>query len=366
MLKVKFRFRPGHRDAFSPGPPWKLHSLFINLTERCNLGCIYCHAYQGSGPQTMSLGLVEDILNQAVDMGTATVLPTGGEPFCYPHFEDVLRLVAERGLGCKIATNGTFLDDGHVQMLLRHEVRSLQISLDTLDPGLYSRMKGVGEDTFHTVVDGIQRCVQTGRLHIAVSAVAHRSVQNGLTDMLRFCHDSGANTFTVYRLIPYGRGAVVPGEQFTEEEFLGLLDELFEAFVQLPEHWAVDLGFPWARDSRVAQRWGNRLNMAATGCVGGKSHLAILADGEAVPCVCLEDRSFSCGNVKEKSLAELWNAPLMGHFRGEVQIEGCAGCPEFPSCLGGCRTLAWLTSGRKDAPDPVCRLWQVAAPAGQL
>ena len=359
MLKAKFRFRAGHRDSFHIRPPWKLCSIFLNLTERCNLNCDYCHALPDRPAETMPHDLVNGILDQAAAMGDATILLTGGEPFCYPHLEEVLKGCQRRNLACKIATNGTLLDDAHVAMLLRYGVQSLQVSLDTMDPHMYAKAKGAAPGTFQDVVDGIQRCVQTGKLHLAVSSVARRASQSGLAEVLEFCHDRHVNTFTVYKVIPFGRAAANNAQELGEEEFIQLLDGLFARFVQLREHWAVDLGFPWAADSTILRKWEKQVSIKPIGCVAGKSNLTILANGDVVPCVCMEDRHLSCGNVGRSSLAELWDAPVMRYFRGQEPIEGCAGCPQFAFCLGGCRTMAYLTSGRDSAPDPICRHWRV-------
>jgi radical SAM protein with 4Fe4S-binding SPASM domain len=356
MLKVKFRFRSGHRDA-NPAPPWQLKSLFINLTDKCNLRCQYCHAEYESAKDDLPFSLAERLLQEAADLGCPTIVLTGGEPFCYPQFEPMLQLCREKGLACKIATNGTMLNQENIDRLIRHGVRSLQISLDTLDPQLFAGVKGCSPAVHQNVLDGIRRCVEADKLHVVVSSVTQRSVRKELGKMLRYCHDAGVATFTVYHLIPYGRASAHAGEELSELEFVALLDELLAEFESLPRRVAVELGFPYAFSSPLLRLWQDRLDIHAVGCNAGRSHFNILADGEGVPCVCLGTALVSCGNAHRNSLAEMWNSPVLAYFRGEKAIADCADCERLGLCRGGCRTLSYLSSGRIDGPDPSCSAW---------
>jgi radical SAM protein with 4Fe4S-binding SPASM domain len=191
-----------------------------------------------------------------------------------------------------------------------------------------------------------------------VSSVAERKVLPGLPELMRFCQREGLDTFTLYHLIPYGRAAGAAAEWLSEQEFIEAIDELMSTFSELPGCRAVDLSVPWSERSIVLRRWESILDIRPVGCIAGKSSMTILADGEAVPCVCLEDHFFSCGNVRTQSLQELWSAPAMSFYRGEAPIPACADCGEQPFCLGGCRALAFLTSGQPDGPDPACRYWK--------
>lgn len=359
MLKVKFRFRPGHRDAFSPVPPWRLRTIFLNLTERCHFRCFYCHAHVEKPSECMSFGLVEKVLDEAVAMGSPAIVLTGGEPFLYPRFEDVLKGCHDRKLACKIATNGALIGPEQVEMLLHCGVRSLQISLDALDPDLYSSIKAADRNTHSRVLDGIRRCVATQRLHVVVSSVAERRVLPGLPAMMRFCQREGLDTFTLYHLIPYGRAAGAASEWLSEQEFVQTADELISVFAELPGARAVDLSVPWAERSTLLRRWESTLDIRPVGCIAGKSSMTILADGEAVPCVCLEDHFFSCGNAWRQSLHELWSASAMSFYRGEAPIPSCTDCGDYSFCLGGCRALAFLASRQPNGPDPACRHWKL-------
>jgi radical SAM protein with 4Fe4S-binding SPASM domain len=363
MLKIKFRFDRAHRDTFSSTPPWSLRTLFVNLTEACNQACTYCHAEVDAPRPAMDPALLDKILDDARAMGKPAVVLTGGEPLLHPRLDDVLDGCRRRALPCKIASNGSLLDDRMVRRLIDAEVRSIQVSLDTCDASHYASWRRSTARAHAQVIAGIERCCRSGGLHTVVSAVATRQSRPDLGALLDFCDERGVATFTLYHLVPYGRAQRSDGDWLSEREFIALCDELLERFVARPRHAAVDLSVPWSAGSQLLARWRDRVDIQPVGCIAGKTSMTVLVDGQVVPCVCLEDLSFACGSVAEHPLAELWQAPPMRLFRGEVPIAGCAGCPEFGFCLGGCRALAFLHHAAADAPDPACAAGGCRRPA---
>jgi radical SAM protein with 4Fe4S-binding SPASM domain len=304
----------------------------------------------------MSAEVLNELLDQAVTLGNPNMVLTGGEPLTYPDLDTAFASCQERGLPLKIATNGTLLDEPMVDRLTRYGIKSLQVSLDTLDAEVFSQTKGVPPHLHAQVLEGIDRLLEAGRFHVAISAVSAQDRDPKLSEVLRYCHDRGVNTFTVYHLIPYGKSPEL--QERYELEFLETLDGLFEQFSQLPQHWAVDLGVPAAVDSPLQRKWADTLDIAHISCIAGRSSLTVLTDGTAVPCVCTPDARLAVGNVMETSLSEIWEAPLMSYFRGEQSLEGCEGCAVWEACQGGCRALALLSSGSLAGPDPSCSYWR--------
>ena len=204
--------------------------------------------------------------------------------------------------------------------------------------------------------------MKTGRLHLAVSSVVARPVCDDWRDMMRYCYNVGADTFTLYHVIPYGRASHQPVCELDGSSFEAVVDDLCSVFETLPKHWAIDACMPCAEQVAFLAAWKDRLDIQNVSCKAGKRMMMILVNGEGVPCSCIGDPIFTCGNVFHKPLREMWNAPIMQFFRGEQVLEGCEKCGHFNSCLNGCRTLGYLTTGRIDGFDPICKLWTALQP----
>jgi radical SAM protein with 4Fe4S-binding SPASM domain len=85
------------------------------------------------------------------------------------------------------------------------------------------------------------------------------------------------------------------------------------------------------------------------GCRAGLSSIGIDSRGNVTGCESMKDPSFIEGNLREKSLKEIWYSPLSFRYNrefNEKMLHGiCADCPEGPYCAGGCRSYNFFTSG---------------------
>ena len=64
--------------------------LVFHITGRCNLNCGYCYASKYSKYDDLSLEIIKNILNQAVDLGTKNVIFSGGEPLLHSEIYKIL------------------------------------------------------------------------------------------------------------------------------------------------------------------------------------------------------------------------------------------------------------------------------------
>ena len=166
--------RYGHRISY----------LRVSITDRCNERCTYCM------PQELQEWLPrQDILTYeetlrliriAVDLGVSKVRITGGEPLTR---RDVLHLIRAlpripglRDIG--LSTNGTLLSrevaPGLTMAAALHDarVRSINISLDTLDRDFYAEI--TGRDFHAQVLEGIESAITAGFDQIKLNCVLMR------------------------------------------------------------------------------------------------------------------------------------------------------------------------------------------------
>ena len=166
--------RYGHRISY----------LRVSITDRCNERCAYCmpHELQEWLPRSEILTYEETLrlIRIGVELGVSKVRITGGEPLTR---RGVLELVRELpkipGL-CDVglSTNGTLLArevEPHRTMAaaLRHaSVRSVNISLDTLDRHTYSEI--TGRDLHAQVLSGIDAAIAAEFNQIKLNTVLMR------------------------------------------------------------------------------------------------------------------------------------------------------------------------------------------------
>jgi cyclic pyranopterin phosphate synthase len=167
--------RYGHRISY----------LRVSITDRCNERCGYCmpQELQEWLPRHEILTYEETLrlIRIAAELGVTKVRITGGEPLTRRGILDFVRQIPEipRITSIGLSTNGTLLAREiapartMAQALSDAGVQSVNISLDTLDPAVYSRI--TGRDFHAHVLDGIDAAIEAGFDQIKINAVLMRA-----------------------------------------------------------------------------------------------------------------------------------------------------------------------------------------------
>jgi cyclic pyranopterin phosphate synthase len=166
--------RYGHRISY----------LRVSITDRCNERCTYCmpQELQEWLPREEILTFEETLrlIRIAAKLGVSKVRVTGGEPLTR---RDVVHFIAQipaisgiKNLG--LSTNGTLvarqITPGKTMAMALREagVQSVNISLDTLDRDVYSKI--TGRDLHAQVLEGINAAIAVGFDQIKLNTVLMR------------------------------------------------------------------------------------------------------------------------------------------------------------------------------------------------
>ena len=164
----------GHRISY----------LRVSITDRCNERCTYCmpQELQEWLPREEILTFEETLrlIRLAAELGVSKIRITGGEPLTRRGVLDLIRQLPKiPGLNdIGLSTNGTLLArpvEPNLTMaaaLRAAGVRSVNISLDTLDRDVYSQI--TGRDLHAQVLDGIEAVIAAGFEQIKLNAVLMR------------------------------------------------------------------------------------------------------------------------------------------------------------------------------------------------
>ena len=184
--------RYGHRISY----------LRVSITDRCNERCNYCmpQELQEWLPRAEILSFEETlrIIRIGAELGVSKVRITGGEPLTRRGILDFARAVPAipgiRDIG--LSTNGTLLarDTGegrNMATALREAgVRSVNISLDTLEREVYAAI--TGRDFFGQAMEGISAAIDAGFEQIKLNAVLMRGRnEDQLIPLVEFAGERG-------------------------------------------------------------------------------------------------------------------------------------------------------------------------------
>jgi GTP 3',8-cyclase len=140
-----------------------------------------------------------------IDQGVKKLRLTGGEPLVR---KGIMTLVESLSRHLKsgaleeltLTTNGSQLAK-HAADLVKHGVKRINVSVDTLDPVKFKQITRWGD--LAKVLDGIKVAQEAG-LHIKINAVALKGVnEHEIPAMIRWCHERNMD-LTLIETMPLG------------------------------------------------------------------------------------------------------------------------------------------------------------------
>ena len=160
-----------------------LRDLRLSVIEACNFRCPYCMPAERVGEDygldaasRLSFDEIERLVRAAVRVGVRKLRITGGEPLLRKGLPALIaRLAQVEDLDdIALTTNGSLLA-AHAQGLREAGLRRLTVSLDALDPDLFSRLSG-GRGRIEDTLAGIAAARAAGFTALKLNCVVQRGV----------------------------------------------------------------------------------------------------------------------------------------------------------------------------------------------
>jgi cyclic pyranopterin phosphate synthase len=175
----------------------RINYFRVSITDRCNERCLYCmpHALQEWLPRSEILNFDEitRLVRIASDLGVTKIRVTGGEPLVRQNVLHLFRQLSEltKITDIGISTNGSLLSkrlehgETVARTLVKCRVRTVNISLDTLDRQMYQSV--TGRDFLPQTLEGIAAAKEAGFERVKLNAVLMRGRnEDALPDLVRF------------------------------------------------------------------------------------------------------------------------------------------------------------------------------------
>lgn len=309
--------------------------LYLEPTTACNLSCRTCIRKVWDDPEAMMKAetfarVVEDLAGLPE---LKRVVFTGfGEPLSHPRILDMIQAVRERGVAVSVGSNGLLLDRQMSLELIRLGVDRLVISLDGVESETYADIRGVAVSP---VVDNIRALNEAkselGAHHpqLAIEFVALRRNVDELPRLTRLASQLGAARVLVSNVLAYSRE---------------MYDEILYGYE--PRRPFAPRGWPVRLETFVV--WGNldlpRMHWAANRRCRFVSDQAEVVgwDGAVSPCYALSHNytyfavdgrqkrvsRYVLGDVRERSLSDVWMSEDYVRFRAEVRDFRFPSCPD--------------------------------------
>lgn len=288
-------------------------SYSIEPTNHCNLKCPECPS--GLGALTRPLGLLklEDFKNwidQIKETGFYVQLFFQGEPYINKQLPEMIKYAQSQNVYISISTNGHFVNEKNVDLVVENAPDKLIFSVDGLDEESYQKYRVGG--TFAQADEGLRLLVKRKndkgykKPFIEFQFIVMKQNEDQLDEVTKYGNDVGVNkvVFKTMQISSYESAAKFLPSNRKYRRYI-LENGTFRIKNKLKNHC-----FALWRTSVIT--W----------------------DGKVVPCCFDKDAEFELGLLNGRSFREIWKSEEYNNFRKGV-LDNRAGLDMCTNCTEG-------------------------------
>ncbi len=289
----------------------------VELTNHCNQRCTLCPRQAFTRPLGfMDFDVFARVATECAPHGARLWLHFLGEPLLHRQLGRMVRFAKAAGVGeVGLSTNGVTLKGALADDLLHSGLDRLECSLDADDPAGYLAMRG--RDHFERVRDNVRAFLR--RKHAL-------GLERPITS-IQFMRTPAVET-ALGALVDAWRPFLGP-----RDFVMTIVPASFAGAIDAP---AVPASFAGAIDVPADRQAAPR-----TPCRWLYTSLMVLQDGTVTMCGADWDAHAPLGNVRERSLADIWHGAELARRRRAHEdgrfdaVPVCGGCDDWRLADGG-------------------------------
>ena len=202
--------------------------LRISLTDNCNLRCFYCMPKEDyeftPASRLMQADEIEALAKIFVDLGVNKIRLTGGEPLVRKDAKNIILALSKLPVKLTLTTNATRLHE-FIDTLERSNIKSLNISLDTLQPEKFNLI--TRRNQFQLVYDNIHLLMSKG-FHVKVNMVVMKGLnENELNDFVEWTKHEPVHVRFI-EFMPFTGNRWTSNKVFTMQQMLQVIEERYK------------------------------------------------------------------------------------------------------------------------------------------
>ena len=289
----------------------KPRTMLLLINRGCNLKCSFCDLWEQFDNMDVQ-GRLIPLLDEAVEIGTETLVITGGEPFIHPDLFEAVAAAKARGMHVNITTNGTLIHKRWDE-LVASGVDSLSFSIDGM-PATHDDIRGQ-KGAWKRTIAGLRR-VRAEAPEIATSI--YFVVTNKNVNELTAVYDLARSYGTQFDFWPVNDAPDLYLR--TDEEkaaWRSAVEHISYQDLEVAARAAYyDAGLDYHDDKEGPVR-----------CLGLIDQYGVTYSGDLLPCCVWGGEGLVVGNVFETPLSQLWTSDAVQAHRKKMYGDGCAvGC----------------------------------------
>lgn len=318
---------------------------FFELTYQCNLNCPYCYVGENRKKDELTTQEWFRVIDQIPWYSFVTIV--GGEPLIRKDFIQILEKTAKKTLGkLNVVTNGILINDEIIDAFIRTKMMLLSVSLDGYGE-MHDKNRGC-EGIFDTVIANLEKLnsKKTKRPMVDIKTIVLENNLEDLPKLYKLCNEMNFDFLSIsfLRNNDLKQNSILR-ENFGEEFYAQKhpIQSYFDV-EHFKEVYKEIIGMKGKTKLRFAPKFGDKyiiedidkffksgekpIKEIYKPCLYPFSNMMINPEGDVYPCL-----SYKIGNVREKTLKEVFNEPKYCCFRKNLKASGvfeaCQMCCEL-------------------------------------
>ncbi len=329
------------------------------LTLRCDHACLHCGSRASAArPDELSTEKALAVVAELVAMKTREVVLIGGEAYLHDGFLEIARAFKAGGVRVGMTTGGRGVTAELAEKMAAAGVYQTSVSIDGMEAA-HDRMRNL-KGSFQSATEALKNLRAAGIKPMA-NTNFNRLNRGDLEPLFEHLAAQGVVAWQVQITTPLGRAADRTGMILQPWDLLDLLPRIakikeaaYDRGIRvMPGN---NLGY-FGPEEALLRSPKKELRDHFGGCQAGRFVLGIESDGAVKGCPSLQTAHYVGGNLKESTLAGIWNDTRELSFaraRSRDDLWGfCKTCAFGDVCLGGCSFTAHAVLGRP-GNNPFC------------
>ncbi len=332
------------------------------ITMACNMRCKHCGSIcENALPGELTTEEALKFVDSCAEIGMQWISISGGEPFMRKDLVQIIKYAIEKGLGINIITNGWFINE------------EIAKELGSLGGGVRVMISLEGPEYIHDFVrkqGSFQRSkksfetlnkygVETG----SITTITKQNIDH-LDELKYFLIENGVKCWQVQIGLPMGSLGKRPDWVLDPKQMNDIIDYCYKVSKEgkIDIFPADCIGYYNSKQDEVYKRSyhcdENEKIPEWEGCTAGIYSFGILHNGDIIGCTSIRNKEYIEGNIKEKSLREIWENPDNFSWRRKFTKENlkgdCLKCSYAERCLGGCPNTRRCMNGTINSENLYC------------
>lgn len=334
-----------------------LPSVLFEVTERCNLDCLYCYnVYKRPNAEPPARGSYEraravlERLFQVADVARVTM--SGGEPFLAERFMDLVRFCFDRGKRLIVTSNGNGGTDDQYRELVELGLSNIVMPFHSVRAEEHDRMTGRAGSQRRSL-ESLERVRELGGQATPIVVITQLNV-GSLAETVLFLKRRGFRRLIINRFNYGGQGIRQAGR-------LALSVRALRRAYSVVDDLAVKCGL-WVSANICTPHCVldpadyPRIGFGACDLEMENRPFTLDTDGRVRFC---NHSPVVMGDIFRDDLSAVLATDYARTWQHAVP-EHCDGCDRWAECAGGCRAAAEQLGFDQTEVDPIA--W---SPSGQ-